>query len=579
MIKRSTPSKRPPLRPLAWVLGAVLSVMPAAAFAQSGFDDPGTKTTAGSSGDLVAVESKIDAGDVALGSSSQVVILFRNDDTKPLQLGEISLYPSSNVSATIAQNKCEGEALAPEAVCAVAFSVKGLQAGKFRIEVLVRHNGRSRLITASMSGNVDVGENADQRNSDLETTPEKIDFGSLNASRPQVKTVLLRNITSQTVDVENVTIQANAMSGYTVDHNCKTLPSGGACVLSVTWSPRQIGPATGAIEIKHNGPTGVANIALDGIYAPEEAAEATIFPDAVPGRGLLISSLSEIDFGTDIEKASAITVSLVNTGDAPLTLNNLVLSSGESGLSISKTGCVKGRVLDPIEACPLTLTWAPTRAGSILDDVQIFHSGARGILVLPVRGKASQGVSRDSQSIVLSDFGNIPSLSASDVEDAIGATGASGSKSLSNYQVKDVQGLLDGYYISSLARERAIVTGAGGSRVVRQGDSTVIAGVPWLIEIKPGAVQFTHAGQSVVMLFDASLSFVNSNESQSSLSVSGSGSDGSIESSGGTGDLSSSMSFGGSSDTDTGASASVSDTTAAPASTAPLMIAPSPVSQ
>lgn len=508
------------------------------ALAQSAFDDPGTKSSGGGAGDLVVVENKVDAGDVALGSSSQVVILFRNDDTKPLNVGDINLYPSSNVSASVAQNQCTGEPLVPEAVCAVAFSVKGLQSGKFRIEILVRHDGRSRLITAAISGNVDASDNtAGQRNSDLETSPETLDFGVLSASRPQARSVLLRNITSQTIEISKIEVQANDQAGYAMDHNCSKLPSGGACVMAVTWSPKQIGPATGSIVVKHNGPTGVANITLTGTYTPVVAAEATVFPDAVPGKGLLVSSLKEINFGTGIEKSSSITVSLVNTGDAPLSIADIRLSNSENGLLIDKAGCAKGRVLNPIEACPMTLTWTPVRAGNILDDVQIAHSGARGVLVLPIRGTAAQAVSKDGQAIVLGDdgdagLGSIQPLSIEDLEGAIGQRGpvdagttppgapGGSPRDLSNYKVGDVRGVLDGYSITSLASNKAIISGPGGSRVVFDGENAVIGGVPWVVSVKQGAVQFSHADQSVVLLFDRSLSFVNRNGAQSSESSS-----------------------------------------------------------
>ncbi len=499
-------------------------VSPLSAQAQSAFNDPGAAVAGGgTTGDLVAVSPTVDAGGVALGSSSQVVMLFRNDDIKPLNVGEISLYPSSNVSSSIAENKCAGEPLAPQAVCAVAFSVKGLQSGRFRIEILMRHDGRARLLTSSISGTVEAsGNDAGQRNSDIEVLPEELDFGTLSASRSQVKSVMLRNITSEPIDVKSMTIQSSTQSGYSISGECSTLKSGGACVVSVTWTPQQIGPATGTLLVSHTGPTGMASVPLTGTYTPTSSAAATVFADAVPGKGLLVASLSEIAFGDGIEKSSSITVSLVNAGDAPLTLNNIRLSNSENGLVVESTGCVKGRVLNPIEACPMTLTWTPVRTGNILDDVTVTHTGARGILVLPVRGSATQAVSKDSQAINLNDFNDIPRLSVTDVEGADGEQGSqpaspsrSGSADLSEYKVKDVRGLLDGYAISSLAANRAIITGPGGSRVVSNGENAVIGGVPWFVSVKQGAVQFMHDGQSIVLLFDRSLSFINSTSTQS----------------------------------------------------------------
>lgn len=488
------------------------------ALAQSAFDDPGSRTNNASGGDLVAVQSAVDAGAVALGSSSQIVILLRNDDTKPLTIGDISLYPSSNVSADVSENQCAAEPLAPQAVCALALSVKGLQSGRFRIEMLVRHNGRARLLTTSVSGTVDsAGNDAGARNNDLEFSPDKVDFGSLKASRTQVRSVMLRNITSQPIEIKDIAIQSGSHAGYAIDDECTTLPSGGACVVTVKWTPQQIGPATGAILVSHTGPTGMTTIPLEGEYNPSNSSVASLFAEAVPGKGLLVSSLSEIDFGSNIEKASAITVSLVNAGDAPLTLSAMTLSNAENGMVIERAGCTPGRVLNPIEACPMTLKWTPVRQGAVLDDVTISHTGVRGVLVLPVRGSASQAVSKDSRAISLGDMASaMPRLSLSDLdEDGGQGAVARAQQDLSGYKIEDVRGVLDGYSITSLATSRAIVTGPGGSRVVSDGENAVIGGVPWNVAVRQGAVQFIHGDQSIVLLFDRSLSFINSNQSQS----------------------------------------------------------------
>ena len=505
--------------------------MPASA--QNAFSDPGAKTTGATGGDMVAVQTSIDAGAVALGSASQIVILLRNDDTKPLTVGEISLYPSSNVSASVAENQCDNEPLAPQAVCAVALSIKGLQSGRFRVETLIRHNGRARLLTASVNGTVDsAGNDSGARNNDMELLPTTVDFGSLDASRTQMMSVMLRNITSQTIDVQNISVQSDAQAGYSVDGECGTLTSGAACVLTVTWTPQQVGPSTGSVLVTHSGPTGVINIPLQGRYEPSSGAEAPIFAEAVPGKGLLVASLSQVDFGSGIDKSSSITVSLVNAGDAPLTLRNMILSNTENGITIERSGCTPGRVLNPIEACPMTLSWTPVREGTVLDDVTISHTGVRSLLVLPVRGTASKAVSRDSKAINLGDFSGIRPISVGDLGADVdtdgastGASSASGGRTssgggartdLSTYQVQDVRGVLDGYSITSLSGARAIIAGPGGSRVVSNGENTVIGGVPWLVTIRQGAVQFDHGEHSIILLFDRSLSLINTNNSQSS---------------------------------------------------------------
>ncbi len=523
------------VRYAALVLIALMSFA-SGAYAQSAFDDPGARGGTGQGGDLKPVSDKVDAGSVALGAAAQVVVLLRNDDAKPIKTGAINLYPSSNISATIGENQCALAAIAPGEVCAISVQIKGLQSGKFRVEMLMRHDGRAKLLTSTIEGSVDnTGVDSKDLVSDLETIPSAIDFGTLAESRPQMKAMILRNKTSKTIKVEDVRIAAGSQSGFSVESNCGELMTGAACVASITWSPEKRGPATGTIIVKHNGSTGVSTVELKGAYDPDVAETAKVFPDAIPGKGLLVSSKEEINFGNGIAQNASITVSLVNVGDVPLTLTGIRMSNSENGVRAEKSGCKTGDVLTPLEACPLTMTWEPVRKGGIVDDVQISHTGARGILVMPLRGSAAKAVNKDSKAIMLGDPGpeaiisNIQPLSLDDVEDVMedGQRGA-GNKSQNTSGERaipkvDVRGILDGYTITSYSAKRAIVAGPGGSRVVFDGEQAVIGGVLWTILIRPSAVEFQSGDQKVLLLFDRSLSPVRSSSSVNLLNTQSTG--------------------------------------------------------
>lgn len=520
------------LRSVLRALMIVSLAMPLAgtARAQSGFDDPGARSASGGVDDLVAVNPKVDGGAVTLGAASQVVILFRNDGIKPVTSGAINLYPSSNVSTSVALNQCAQEPLEPLTVCAVALSVKGLQAGNYRIEMLMRHDGKSKLITSTITGSVDSsGDTSEQLISDIEAIPSEVDFGSLNASRQMIRSIVLRNITSEPVNIGSVGIEAHPQAGYSLKTDCAKLETGQACIATVTWAPVQSGPATGVLIVQHDGPTGVATVDLKGIYEPEEVGQALVFPEAVPGKGLLVSSQTEVAFGDDIAASSAITLSLVNVGDEALTISDIKLSNSENGLSLAKSGCRAGSVLEPIEACPLTLTWEPVKAGTIIDDIQVRHDGARGILVLPVRGTAEAAVNKDSKAFTMTTgdvvYPAIPVMTDDEL-DAQGEgleqpTAPSAPRSSEPGVVNmDLTGILDGFTITSLAPGRAIINGPGGSRVVSQDEQTVLAGILWKVMVKPGAVEFRNGSQKVLLLFDRSLSSVNQGSGESSSSSS-----------------------------------------------------------
>ncbi len=496
-----------------------------------GFESPATRLSGGGSLGLVPVESSIDGGSVPVGSTAQIVVLFRNEGAQNVETGLINLYPSSNITAEISLNQC-ATGLSSGAECAVAISVKGLQAGAWRLEMLMRHSGRTRLVTATMSGNIEAGSDSSNRlSSDIETIPNEIDFGSLNSSQTMIESIILRNITSSTINISEMKMNAAESSGYSLKTDCDELKAGQACIATIVWSPRRSGPATGVLVIRHDGPTALASVTVEGEYEPDDVEEAEDFPEAVPGRGLLVSSQTEFDFGDDISSASTMTVSLVNTGDTPLELKGIKISGGDNGLTLANTGCSEGLMLQPIEACPLTLTWSPTRLGGVVDDIQVRHDGARGILVLPVRGEATSTVSQDQKAIVLNSSSKkmttkVVSSSGDDTSSDSSKKNKTKSKKAVSAKttntVMNAASSLDGLKITSFSANRAIVNGPGGSRLVFDGEPIMLGGFMWDVDIQKNGIEFSYGGDRVLLLFDRSLSSASRVSGQSSTSTSSS---------------------------------------------------------
>jgi hypothetical protein len=389
----------------------------------------------------------------------------------------------------------------------------------------------------------------DNFQSDVEAIPAELKFGTLVSAQPVIKGVVLRNITSQPLDIRSVYIEAADQSGYSLKTDCEKLDPGQACMVTVTWSPVLAGDSSGVLLVEHNGPTSVASIPLSGSFNPAVTDKASTFPKAVPGKGLLVSSQDTVDFGSGISTTSAITVSLVNVGDAPITLKDVRLASADNGLSIAKNGCRASMVLEPVDACPLTLTWSPVRQGNIIDDVQIAHDGARGVLVLPVRGTSTATISQDSKAVRLAgaDAGILPvsAVSASQGSAPSAPPSKSSSRSSSRNDetasmivgqretTVDPASVLDGFTVTSHSPNRAIITGPGGSRIVFDGQEVVIGGFLWNVKIRPSGVEFHSGPDKVLLLFDRSLSSINHTAGQSggSSTTSGGGSSGSSSSS------------------------------------------------
>ena len=517
-------------RVLFAIAGILLCASSNAQAQYAGFEDPGATVSGGGSGGLVPVDSSVDGGAIPIGATAQVVVRFRNEGGQPVQTGTIRLYPSSTVSAEVSLNQCKDEPLASGAECAIALSIKGLQAGPWRVEMLMAHSGRTRLVTSTVSGNVETTEGSgDRLTSDVEAIPDEVDFESLDAAQTLIEPVVLRNITSNPIDITDIYIDASEQSGYSLKTDCETLAAGQSCIAVVTWSPKLRGRSSGVLVVKHTGPAALSSVLLKGEFEPDETDEAQIFPEAVPGKGLLVSSFEEVDFGSDIATASSITASLVNVGDAPVILQDIRISGSDNGVGFKENGCLPGTVLEPVEACPLTVTWSPTRVGEILDDIQVLHNGARGVLVLPVRGDAIATVSQDQKAIVLGGEIQVPVISEEDLglpERNQAATDAgvpqsprqaaqdnrqrvSSTSSFGLPTVSNINGVLDGYKITSFSPTRAIINGPGGSRLVFDREEIVLGGVQWTVLIQKNGIEFIHQGQRVLLLFDRSLSSIN----------------------------------------------------------------------
>ncbi len=493
-------------------LGMALSVLlllchSPVAFAQgSAFDDPSAniRTGATGGGDLVPTSPIVDGGTVSIGSTTQVVVLFRNDSGQPVTTGAIQIYPASTVSATVALNQCAQEPLPPGGVCAISVSVKGLSQGDWRAELIMRHSGRARLATATINGKVEGNAEAeDNFVSDIEAIPAELKFGTIKSSQSVVKGIVLRNTTSEALDIRAVYIEAAEQAGYSLKTDCERLELGQACIVTVTWSPVLAGDSSGVLLIEHSGPTSVASIPLQGVFEPEETEKADLFPKAVPGKGLLVASQDIVDFGQGIGTTSAITVSLVNVGDAAVHIKGIQLASADNGLSIAKSGCAPDMVLEPVDACPLTIAWSPVRQGSVIDDVQIAHDGARGVLVLPVRGSATGIISQDSKAVRLGTGDQTATLMPGDKESTHDVSIVQRDNSV------DPASVLDGFVVTSHSPSRAIITGPGGSRIVFGGQEVVIGGFLWNVSIRPSGVEFQNGRDKVLLLFDRSLSSVN----------------------------------------------------------------------
>lgn len=451
------------------------------------FEDPGASVKGGeSNGPEFKVSQEKTGEAITLGQTAEIVTLFKNTGGLPVEVGTITLYPSSTVKASVSNNMCAEKPLPPQAECAISVSVTAIQVGSWRVEMLIEHTGLSQLAAAKLSGNVIAGEDGQETISEIETDPVELDFGSLTSPTSIVRAVKIKNRTPRSIEITNIFLNTHNKNDFEYTQKCiKVMDPSESCVISLTWLPRKAGPIDGVLVLEHTGDTKVTHVNFKGSYAPAAVQNATQYPDPVPGKGLLVSSIPEFT-AASVDRPLALTATLLNSGDTPLEISSISLTGATASLSFARSGgCRNGTRLDPQEACPLILNVYPAKEGAIADNVQIRHTGARGLLILPVNISVSKAAQPDLAFV---------------------------NKALSSLQ-QSATSALDGYSITSHSKSKAIISGPSGSQVVRDGALVVLAGIKWVVHVTPAGVDLVSRDDEISLIFDSSLSSENSNVS------------------------------------------------------------------
>ncbi len=164
-----------------------------------------------------------------------------------------------------------------------------------------------------------------------------------------LRTVQLRNTTSDSLTVGEIVLETPQKAGFQVRSECKDLMPGQTCLVSIVWSPIVQGPTSGFLVVHHSGTAKILNIPVQGEYTPADVSDVTSYPKPIAGKGLLVASSQKVAFGDAVDSESAITLTLVNGGDTDLTLKDLSLSVVTPGLAIDPAGCRTGAVIKPDE--------------------------------------------------------------------------------------------------------------------------------------------------------------------------------------------------------------------------------------
>ena len=254
---------------------------------------------------------------------------------------------------------------------AVSFSinVNPTAAGSVTGTMTVTGDSGSSPVVVNLSA---TGVSASQPQ--ISASPTSINFGSVSTGLNATSNLVLSNAGSADLTVSVITLTGAefSISGVTTP---KTISAGQSVTAVVTFSPTSTGSASGNIAITSNDPaTPTLNVPLTGTGSSTPT-------------GRLSASPASLNFATVAVGSNASNpVVVTNTGNAAVHVS--ALSASGAGYTVS--GMTAPATLNPSQTATLTVTFAPTAAGSVTGAVTLTSDATNNPFTIALSGTGAQ---------------------------------------------------------------------------------------------------------------------------------------------------------------------------------------------
>ncbi|QKE85213.1 choice-of-anchor D domain-containing protein [Arthrobacter sp. NEB 688] len=227
----------------------------------------------------------------------------------------------------------------------------------------------------------------------LEVSPQSVTVGATEVGRSSsTREVTVRNLAAGTTTPGAVTVAGAAAGDFrVVDTTCVStaLVRDATCLVRVEFSPTAIGARTAALTITHDGLRSPTTVPLAGEgTAPHQVPHAVADP-------------TSLGFGQERLRvpSAARTVTVGNTGTAPLTLGTLELAgSGRTHFEKGFDTCT-GAVVPVGGTCRVDLSFLPQAVGDQSAALRIPSDDPAGTLEVALQGTGFGGVARAASTL------------------------------------------------------------------------------------------------------------------------------------------------------------------------------------
>jgi hypothetical protein len=231
----------------------------------------------------------------------------------------------------------------------------------------------------------------------ITVTPATLDFGSLSVGLTSgVKTAIYTNGSTQPATIVSVEKQGPDAGDFTiVDQSCEnqTVPPGGTCLVSLTFTPSHQGAHTASLVITDNQSGGPRVVTLTGIGLPPA-------PFVCPSVAALSFPLTQVGSTSAVQS-----VTITNCGSAALFITNDVLTTGEF---IFDGDTCSNSTVNAGDVCTIGIRFVPSGAGARAASLKINDSADGSPHTVTLTGTAAIPVPGLCFNPTAVNFGNLP---------------------------------------------------------------------------------------------------------------------------------------------------------------------------
>lgn len=207
--------------------------------------------------------------------------------------------------------------------------------------------------------------------------PAPVAFGSSPVgTAAATQDVTLTNATPNSVFLSDILFTGTNPGDFEETDNCfsVSIQPGDSCTITITFTPGGQGPRSAILNVTDNAPGQLQTDALSG--SGTTAAVVGLSP-------------TFLNFGPQaITTTSAPrTVTLTNTGNAALGVDNISIGGTNPGDFVQTSNCISGPI-NPGESCTISVTFSPTATGNRAATVQIEDKAAGSPQMVTLTGFA-----------------------------------------------------------------------------------------------------------------------------------------------------------------------------------------------